>query len=203
MLDEPSGMWIDSVGGTWMDTTGAMWRGGRTGTLIGLAPADVSTMTNAHVIAHIDTGDSLEVALSQLGVDRAQHTAVRDFARRMVTEHTAHMQSVMQTATQAGITPIPSPRDTAEATTAARMLTRLSSTPAGNAFDRRFMRDEVIMHRHLLHDLTMARPQTSGAALQVVDQTIPVVRQHLTDAETIWHQVGGGTNARRGTGTNR
>jgi predicted outer membrane protein len=199
MLDEPTGMWLDTVGGTWMDTTGALYRGGRTGTLIGLAPADVSTLTNAHVLAHIDTGDSLEVALSQLGVDRAQNSAVQNFARRMVTEHSAHMQTVMQTASQAGITPIPSPRDTSEATTTARMISRLSSTPAGTTFDRRFMRDEVIMHQHLLHDLTMARSQTSGPALQVVDQTIPVVRQHLADAETVWHQIGGGTNAHHRT----
>jgi predicted outer membrane protein len=199
MLDEPTGMWIDTVGGTWMDTTGAMYRGGRTGTLIGLAPADVTTLTNAHVLAHMDTGDSLEVALSQLGVDRAQNSAVQNFARRMVTEHSAHMQTVMQTASQNGITPLLSPRDTAEATTAARMMSRLSSTPAGATFDRRFMRDEVIMHQHMLHDLTMARSQTSGPALQLVDQTIPVVKQHLADAETVWHQVGGGTNARHRT----
>lgn len=204
MLDEPSGMWIDSVGGTWMDTTGAIWRGGRTGTLIGigLQPADVNTMTNVHVVAHLSTGDSLEVALSQLGVDRAQNSAVRDFARRMVTEHSAHLQTVTQTASQAGITPMQSPRDTAEVTMAARTMTRLSNTPAGPTFDRRFMRDEVIMHQHVLHDLTMARPQATGPALQIIDQTLPVVRQHLADARTVWHQVGGGTKA-RGSGTNR
>ena len=199
MLDEPTGMWLDSVGGVWMDTTGAMYRGGRSGTLIGLQPADVATLTNAHVLAHMDTGDSLEVALSQVGADRAQHTAVRDFARRMVTEHSAHMQTVMQTASQAGITPLQSPRDTAEATTTARLISRLSSAPAGTTFDRRFMRDEVIMHRHMLHDLTMARSQTSGPALQIVDQTLPVVRQHLADAESVWHQVGGGTTTHRAT----
>lgn len=196
MLDQPTGMWLDSVGGIWMDTTGAYYRGGQNGAGYGLQPADYGSMTNAHVIAHLSTGDSLEIALSRLGVDRAQNADVRAFAQRMVTEHTAHMQTVMQTASQAGVAPMQSPRDTSEALMAGRTLNRLSSAPSGASFDRRFMRDEVIMHQHMLHDLTMARSQATGPALQVIDQTIPVVRQHLADAHTVWREVGGGTNMR-------
>lgn len=197
-LDEPSGMWIDTVGGAWIDTTGRMWSGRRV-IVIDLIPVDISTMTNANVVAHLATGDSVEVALSTFGLTRAQNSAVRDFAQRMVNEHSAHRAAAMQIAAQNNLSPLVLiPADTADAVMSARLMGRLANTPAGPMFDRRFMRAEVMMHQHMLQQLNAIRPQATGATLQLVDQTIPVVRQHLADAEAVWRQVGGGTNARRG-----
>jgi len=187
-------MWADSIGGTWMDSTGAMWRG-RGGTREGVRLEDIRALSDANIVSHLATGDSLEVALSQLGADRAHNAAVRDFARRMVSEHSAHMQTGMQLAMQGGITPAPSPADTADAMMEAHTSSRLSALPEGAQFDRQFMRAEVMMHQHMLHDLMTVRPQASGAALQLVDQTIPVVRAHLADAQSIWRREGGGTRS--------
>lgn len=194
VLGQPTGMWMDSVGGTWMDSDGSLWLGGTSGTRIDLQTADISAMSDANIVAHLAAGDSLEVALSQLGADRAQNSAVRDFARRMVTEHSAHMQTSRQMAAQGGITPMSSSLDTADAGMASRMISRLANAPAGADFDRRLMRAEVMMHQHMLHELTLVQPQATGTARQIVDQTIPVVRQHLADAQAIWRQVGGGMN---------
>jgi putative membrane protein len=188
------GVWLDSVGGTWMDNAGGYWMGGRNGRAVGFQASDISTLTNANIVAHLAAGDSLEVALSQTGADRAQNAAVRDFARRMVTEHSAHMQMGRQMATQGGITPAPSPADTADAMMATRMMGRLSNVAAGADYDRRLMQAEVMMHQHMLHELQMVQPQASGAARNLVDQTIPVVQQHLADAQALWRQVGGGMN---------
>jgi putative membrane protein len=201
-LNDPNGMWMDSAGGTWMDTSGAAWTGGRNGMRLGLQPSDVRAMTDANIVAHLAAGDSLEVALSQLGVQRAQSQAVRDFAQRMVTEHSAHLQMGRQTAAQGGITPTPAPTDTGDAAMASRVMSRLSSTPAGPTFDRQLMQAEVMMHTHMLHDLQMLQPQSTGAARQLVDQTIPIVQQHLADARALWQQVGGGMGGRRSGGTN-
>jgi len=112
----------------------------------------------------------------------------------MVTEHTAHMQMGMQLAMQGGITPQPSPADTADAMMATRVMNRLSNSSGSDNSDAQIMRAEVMMHQHMLHELNMVRPQASGTARQLVDQTIPVVQQHLTDARSIWRQVGGGMN---------
>jgi putative membrane protein len=196
------GMWMDSAGGTWMDANGGYWMGGRSGTGMGFQASDVRALTNANIVAHLAAGDSLEVALSQTGAGRAQNQAVRDFAQRMVTEHTAHMQMGKQMAMQGGITPAPSPADTMDAMMANRMMSRLSSVQAGADYDRRLMQAEVMMHQHMLHELQMVQPQATGAARQLVDQTIPIVQQHLTDAQTLWRQVGGGMNNGRNGGMN-
>jgi putative membrane protein len=196
------GMWMDSVGGTWMDSSGGYWMGGRTGAGIGFQATDVRALTNENIVAHLAAGDSLEVALSQAGADRAQNEAVRTFARRMVTEHSAHMQMGRQMAAQGGITPSPSPADTADAMMANRMMSRLANVSAGADYDRRLMQAEVMMHQHMLHELEMVQPQATGAARELVDHTIPVVRQHLADAQALWRQVGGGMNQRNGVMNN-
>jgi hypothetical protein len=216
-----SGMWVDSVGGTWIDGDGVMYRGGQNGMRMGLASSDISAWTNANIFAHLASGDSLEIQLSQAGVNQAQSTAVRDFARRMVSEHSAHLQTAMQLASQAGITPLPSANDTADVAMEMRVINRLNNSSGmpssanngsssngsantaangmnywagGGNYDRHLMRAEVMMHRHMLNELTMLRAGASGAAAQLIDQTIPVVRQHLADAQAVWRQVGGGQN---------
>jgi putative membrane protein len=194
-LNGSGGAWIDTIGGAWMDGSGGMSRG-RRGMAMGLQPADVRMMSNSNIVAHLATGDSLEVALSQIGADRAQSGAVREFARRMVLEHTGHLQMGKQMAMQGGLAPTPAPSDTADVMMATQLMYRLSGAPANNDYDRQLMRVEVMMHQHMLHELNLVRPQASGTALQLVDQTIPIVQQHLTDARALWRQVGGGRDAR-------
>ena len=197
-----AGMWMDSTGGTWMDDSGGYRMGGRSGRIMGFQSSDIAALTNANIVAHLAAGDSLEVALSQAGAGRAENQAVRDFAQRMVTEHSAHLQMGKQMAAQGGITPAPSPADTTDAMMASRVMTRLSTVTAGADYDRRLMQAEVMMHQHMLHELQMVQPQASGAARNLVDQTIPVVQQHLTDAHALWRQVGGGMNSGRMNGSN-
>jgi len=72
-LNDNTGMWLDSAGGTWMDNSGGMWRGGRRGMAMGLQAADIRSMSNGNIVAHLAAGDSLEIALSQLAASRAQN----------------------------------------------------------------------------------------------------------------------------------
>jgi predicted outer membrane protein len=74
------------------------------------------------------------------------------------------------------------------------MINRLTNSSTTATSDRQFMRSEVMMHQHMLNELTMLQPQASGAARQLIDQTIPVVQQHLSLAQSVWRQVGGGMN---------
>ncbi|MDB4875017.1 MAG: hypothetical protein JWM41_1463 [Gemmatimonadetes bacterium] len=188
-MSDASGMWIDSVGGTWVDSSGIVRLGGPGGMTVGLRPVDVAQMTNSNIIAHLAIGDTLEVLLSRLGVDRAQNMAVREFAQRMVDAHSAHLHGIIQNAVQNGISPMLAPSDTADIATTRRAIDALTKAPAGPDFDRQLMRAEVAVHEHMLHDLNLMRSQAAGTAQQIVDQTIPVVQQHLSDARNILQQL--------------
>jgi predicted outer membrane protein len=185
--------WVDSAGGVWMDSTGAVWTGGNGATAGAMAMETLAGMNNQNIVAHLATGDSLEIALSRKGAERAKNPAVSEFAARMVAEHTAHMQMVQQTATQGGIAPMPAVGDTLDLAIANRLTSRLQNA---TDYDRQLMRAEVMMHQHMLRDLMTVQPLATGPAKQIVDQTIPVVQQHLSDAQGILRQVvgtGGGS----------
>ncbi|HKT10179.1 MAG TPA: DUF4142 domain-containing protein [Gemmatimonadaceae bacterium] len=157
------------------------------------APVDgpsAPKMTNANILWHIMQGDSLEVAMSKDGADSATNLEVKRFAQRMVTAHTQHMDEVKSTATKAKVTLEQAAGDTANAMMAKRMMHRLSTTKAGGPRDRLLMESEVDFHTQLLHNLETARGDATGPTKQLVENTLPVVRQHLADARAILRKLG-------------
>lgn len=190
-VNNGGGMWIDSVGGTWLDTTGVFFIAGPSGTPLGFMPADIAMLSNANIVAHLADGDSLEIELAHVGLNHLQNVDAHDFARRMLQAHTDHLHMTQKIAGQAGLTPLLPAADTVDAMMTHRMIGRLATASPSTDYDRRFMRTEVAMHEHMLHDLMLMRSRASGTTAQFITQTIPVVQQHLTDAQRIWKEVGG------------
>lgn len=155
-----------------------------------VAPPRAPAMTNANILWHIMQGDSLEVAMSQAGADSAKNLEVKRFAQRMVTAHTQHMDEVKSVASKAKVTPEQAPGDTANAMMAKRMMDRLSDTKPGGPRDRLLLESERDFHTQLLHNLESARGDATGPTKNFVEQTIPVVRQHLADARAILRKLG-------------
>lgn len=147
-------------------------------------------MTNANILWHIMEGDSLEVAMSKSGADSAKNTEVKRFAQRMVTAHTQHMDEVKSTASRAKITLERAAGDTANAMMAKRMMDRLEDTKPSGPRDRLLMESERDFHQQLLNNLESARGDATGPTKQLVEATIPVVRQHLSDARAILRKLG-------------
>jgi hypothetical protein len=91
----------------------------------------------------------------------------------------------------------PAPADTMDAMMANRIMSRLSNTSATPASDRQFMRAEVMMRQH------MAQADDASAGFghrgALIDQTIPIVQQHLALVQSVWSQVGGGMDNGSGT----
>ena len=158
--------------------------------MLGAARAPTPAMSNANILAAIMQGDSLEVAMSKTGGDSAKNMQVKHFAERMVTAHTKHMDEVKSTASQAKVTPELAPHDTATADMARRMIDRLDATKPGAPRDRLLMSSEVDFHTQLLHSLDAVRGDATGPTKQLVERTLPVVRQHLADARAIQRRLG-------------
>ncbi len=147
-------------------------------------------MANANILWHIMEGDSLEVAMSQAGADSAKNMEVKRFAQRMVTTHKQHMDEVKATASKAKITPERAAGDTANEMMAKRMMDRLSDTKPGKPRDDLLMGSEEDFHTQLLHNLESARRDATGPTKELIERTLPVVREHLADAKAIRRKLG-------------
>jgi predicted outer membrane protein len=189
LTDGADGMWMDGVGNIWMDTTGMLRRGGRMGSSLGLSASDVAMMNERNMLAHIRADDSLEVVLGRLGVASATNSAVRDFAQQMVGDHMTHEAQETKLAAQTGIAAVTWRPDTTDQMVLTRVMTHLSRSAAGPAFDRQYMAAQVMMHEHMLHDLALFQNQSTGHPLGFVDRTIVTTRRHLKDAKLVQEAI--------------
>lgn len=145
---------------------------------------DVSSWNDANVIAHLASGDSIEVQLANLAQGRAQSAAVRDLAALLARDHQQHLTQVLALAPQTGFAPTPAANDSSamHAQHAMGMITSLQ----GAAFDSAFVDAQVMHHQMDLAMLAQLRARAQSTALQqLIDQTIPVIQTHLDRARAL------------------
>jgi putative membrane protein len=140
-----------------------------------------------------------EVQLGELAIQRAQNTAVKEFAQMMVRDHSAGLDSLKQ-AVRGQDVDEPAQLD-AEHQALYDRLSKLS----GAAFDREYMMAMVDGHREVVDmlddraDRSPAAKGTSGsssdnsqmddAVNQWASKALPTTRQHLQKAEQINSQL--------------
>ena len=139
--------------------------------------------TDRNFITKAAAGGRAEVALGQLAQAKASSDAVKQFGQRMVEDHGAANQELMQLAENKGMqlddkSPKPDP-----------LLTRLSKLQ-GPEFDREYVKAMVKDHKQ---DVAEFRRMHSGAVdpnLKAwVDKTLPTLEDHLKTIECIQTQI--------------
>jgi putative membrane protein len=126
-----------------------------------------------------------EVQLGELATAKASNDNVKQFARRIVTDHGAANDELKRIADQKGVA-LPAAPDTRHQ---ARMdrLSKLS----GADFDRAYMRDMVKDHGKDMKELQRHRDRTKDPDISAwVSKTMPTIRDHLKQAEEIAPTVG-------------
>jgi|SRR5579871_938347 len=125
-------------------------------------------------------GGMAEVELGQLAQDKASSPDVKQFAERMVKDHSQANDQLKQIAMQKGVTLPSTPSKKDEATK--DRLSKLS----GDAFDRAYMSDMVKDHKKDIAEFQ--RESTSGRdpdVKQFASQTLPTLKEHLQQAESV------------------
>jgi putative membrane protein len=120
-------------------------------------------------------GGLMEVKLGALAEQKAGNQAVKDFAARMVKDHTAAGDELKALATAKGIE---LPKDLSKHSKA--MLNKLSAK-SGAAFDKDYMQHMLVDHRK---DLALLRIKHSDPDLQAwQNKVLPVVEEHFKLAQ--------------------
>ena len=129
-------------------------------------------------------GGMAEVKLGQLAQDHASSQAVKDFARRMIEDHTNANNQLQQIAGGKGIT-LPGDMDAKDRET----YNHLASLN-GPAFDRAYMEDMVKDHREDIAEFKREASSGSDPALKhFAAMTLPTLEQHLQLAESTLSQL--------------
>lgn len=157
------------------------------------AQSNSTTKPDAADRAFMDTAahaNMAEIQMGQLAEKNAQNQEVKDFGKRMVTDHTAADNGLKQIAQKQDVT-LPSSLSANDKATFDR-LEKLH----GEAFDKAYMQDMVRDHEHDV--AAFRRDEKSIKDTQLKDWVIntpPVLDSHLTEAKKVAGTVGADATA--------
>lgn len=135
-------------------------------------------------------GGVAEVQFAQLALLKSENAQVRAYAQRMIDEHTRQNAQIAQLAQQRNVA---LPMELApEHLLAYIRLVLLSESK----FDRTYIKDNVSYHRQVIENFTRRAQQEQDAELrQLAQSVLPVLNEHLTQAQEISQQLGSGSQA--------
>jgi putative membrane protein len=119
-----------------------------------------------------------EVQAAQLAEQKSQDSMVKEFAEKMITDHTANNKELVSLAEQKGIT-VPTTLDSKDQ----KQLDALAKLD-GAKFDHTYLKDQVRDHTMVLKLMQKEAADGKDADLKSFAQTTtPVIQQHLDMAK--------------------
>ncbi len=140
----------------------------------GTASSDTNFMKKAAA------GGLAEVELGQLAVQKASNEQVKQFGQRMIDDHSKANEQLKSVAEQEHVT-LPTRPDLKDRQTKDR-LEKLS----GTEFDQAYMSDMLKDHKKDVAEFERESKMAKNPAVKsFAEQTLPVLREHLSLAEQI------------------
>ncbi|HEU4880804.1 MAG TPA: DUF4142 domain-containing protein [Longimicrobium sp.] len=154
--------------------------------------APASTVTDPQIAAIVVAANDVDIAAGELARTRGTDPRVKEFAQRMITDHTGVNKAATDLVTRLGVTP--EPNATSQKLTADGEASRTTlQGQSGAAFDKAYVDQEVAYHQAVLDaiDQTLI-PNAQNAELKaLLEQTRPAVAAHLDHAKQLQTQLGG------------
>jgi putative membrane protein len=179
------------------------------------APGNDSTATSSK-LSHSDEkfikdacrGNHMEVQMGKLGVQKAQSDQVKQYAQRLIDDHTKADTELKQLASSKGLT-LPSEKvaGTSEDYSDRTRVREKSDTDAeshkehaglkkleglsGTEFDREFVRMAVKDHENDIKEFEKASQKADDAQVKAfAAKALPTLREHLSQAKSLQSQIG-------------
>ena len=151
-----------------------------------------TTAADTKFLRAVGKADLAEIELGNLAEQKATNSEVKQFAQRMVHDHTQNREELKQVAAEEHVTlpDMVSPKD--KATKAE--LEKLS----GAEFDKAYMNDMLKDHRTDVAEVRHASKTAQNPAVKsFAEKTLPVLESHLKEAEKVAPQAGATQSASR------
>jgi len=125
-------------------------------------------------------GNLAEIEMGQLGIQKAQNDQVKQFAQKLIDDHTSVKQQLQQLAQQKGIQmpTEPSKRSTG-------MMEHMQNL-SGQDFDKQFVKHMVHDHEKDIKEFQKESEKGDDSDVKsFASQTLPKLQEHLTTAQTL------------------
>ena len=155
------------------------------------APPDDAEI--AHIVV---TANQVDIDAGELARSKASGKDVKEFAQRMVIDHTAANRSAADLAKKLSLTPKDNATSRSLAQGGRSNLAALSDL-SGAAFDRAYVAHQVAYHQQVLGAIDQVlSPNAKNSELKALIASVrPVIASHLQHAKLIQTQLRGGAPA--------
>ena len=161
---------------------------------LGLAAtaAQAAGPTDPQIAAIVVTANTVDIDAGKLAIKRSHTTDVREFAQRMITDHTGVNKSAVDLVTKLKVTPEDNATSQSLKAGGEENLKNLK-TLKGAAFDKAYVDHEVAYHEQVLGAVdTVLIPNAANAELKaLLVQVRPAFVAHLEHAKRIQASLAG------------
>jgi len=141
------------------------------------APAPLSA-SDKKFMHNAAQGGMAEVRMSELAAQKASDAQVKQFAEKMVADHSKANDKLKQIAASKNVV-LPT-----DMSTAAKRETDKLSKMSGASFDREYMKHQLSDHKKVVAEFRAATKQARDPDLkQFAQDTLPTIEQHLEMAK--------------------
>ncbi len=148
------------------------------------------SLTDANIAAIVVGANNIDISAGKIALQRSQNSAVKQFAQRMVTDHTAVLNSAVALVTKLGVTPV---NNQLVATLSEQSSNHeaVLRTLSGNAFDKSYIDHEVAYHRAVIGVIeTQLIPSAENKELKdMLISVVPAFNAHLEHSILIQKQI--------------
>ena len=147
-------------------------------------------VSDANIAAIVVGANNIDISAGKIALQRSQNTLVTNFAERMITDHTAVLDSAVALVTKLGVTPVNNELVATLAEQSSNHEANLRSL-SGNSFDKSYIGHEVAYHEAVIgvieNQLIPAAQNEELKALLV--SVLPAFRAHLAHCQMIQQQI--------------
>ena len=154
-----------------------------------------SDQIDLRVLARLRAADQAEISVAQQALSKSCDQRVKDFAQEILDDHTRADQDIRDMVnadhlTLPAFTPT-TPEEIAEANQEQAAMDKLSKL-SGSDFDKEFAQDMVNCHQKLSDWLNAHKDDFSRSDVRdwVDDTALPIIQEHLKDAQQLVQELG-------------
>jgi putative membrane protein len=146
----------------------------------------VAGPTDGEIAAILLAANNTDISYAKLAPARAQSQAIKDFAARMLTDHTGVNTLVNDLVASANLTPEES-KTSLDFRDESAMKRDLMRELSGRAFDTTYIANEISYHPRLLAaiDATLLPAARNAQLKQLITNIRPAVAAHLAHAQQV------------------
>ncbi len=150
-----------------------------------------NSINDANIAAIVSVAGGLDIAYGKIAMSKAKDKQVKEFAKRMVTDHTAVQKAAGELLTKLSVTPEENETSKGLAANGVKVKERLNKLK-GKEFDKYYIDNEVAYHELVVNATEkMLIPSAQNSELKsTLVSVLPLFQKHLEHARQVQSTYG-------------